>query len=174
MSSRLCKQLEGAVFPLRTVLLKDRIEDAVHALDIDETNHGTGPTANLHEAALDGVGGAELPPEVAREVKEGEQFREVLLQAAHHRRIDRLPLPPESREGVLSLPPVAGQVEGLGPGLDRVVIPLPHSLQDVPHLVHPAALMLNARVDGLDRGGQTRAAIGHDELELPAFQPRPI
>ena len=63
MSSCLCKQLEGAVFPLRTVLLKDRIENPVHALHVDETNHGTGAAANLHEAALDGVGGAQLAPQ---------------------------------------------------------------------------------------------------------------
>src|SRR3990172_2435848 len=103
MSSRLCKKPEGAVFPLGTVLLKDGIEDPIHALDIDETNHGTGAAADLHEAALDGVGGAELPPEVAGEVKEGQQFRQVPLQPTDHRRIDRLPLPPESLEGFLGL-----------------------------------------------------------------------
>ena len=71
-SSRLCKQVEGAVFPLWTVLLKDGIENPIYALDVHETNHRTGATADLDEAALDGVGGAELPPEVAREVIEGE------------------------------------------------------------------------------------------------------
>src|SRR3990170_994789 len=161
MSSCLCKKVEGAVFPLWTVLLKDGIEDTVHALDIDETNHRTSTAADLHEAALDGVGGAELPPEVAREVEEAEQLRQVPLQPTHHRRVDRLPLPPESREGFLGLPSVVGLIDGLGSGLHLVVVPLPHLLQDVPHLVYPAALMPNARVDGLDRGRQARAAIGH-------------
>ena len=39
MSSRLCKQLEGAIFPLWIHPVKDREYDSVHALRIHKANH---------------------------------------------------------------------------------------------------------------------------------------
>ena len=53
MSSGLCKQLEGAGFPFQVEALEDGVDDAVHALHIDEADHGPGSPAHLHEAALD-------------------------------------------------------------------------------------------------------------------------
>ena len=40
MSSRLCKNPEGAVFPIQVKTLEDGIDDSIHALYIDETDHG--------------------------------------------------------------------------------------------------------------------------------------
>jgi len=64
MSSGLCKKLEGAVFPFQVESLEDGIDDAVHAGHVDETHHGPGSSANLHEAAFDDVGGTHLLPQV--------------------------------------------------------------------------------------------------------------
>jgi hypothetical protein len=38
------------------------------------------------------------------------------------------------------------------------------ALEEVAHLVHPAALMRHMWVDGLDGRGQTRTAIGDNQL----------
>src|SRR3989442_13870516 len=51
MSSCLCKYGEGAGFPFQIESLEDGVDDAVHALDIYEADHGPGATAHLHKAA---------------------------------------------------------------------------------------------------------------------------
>lgn len=38
---------EGAVFPLRVQTAEDRIDDPVHALHVEEADHGPGSAANL-------------------------------------------------------------------------------------------------------------------------------
>src|ERR1039457_7226268 len=53
---------------------------------------------------------------------------------------------------------------------DRVIIALPYLLQDVAHLVYPAALMQRPRIDRLDRCCQSRTAIGDDQLQVLALQ----
>ncbi len=58
MSSRLCKKLEGAVFPFQVESLEDGVDDAVDAGHVDEADHGPGAATHFHEAALDYVGGA--------------------------------------------------------------------------------------------------------------------
>lgn len=57
-----------------------------------------------------------------------------------------------------------GKVDGLGIGFHRVVVALAHLVEDVAHLVHPAALVSHARIDGLNGGRQSGAAIGDDQL----------
>jgi hypothetical protein len=64
MSSGLCKKLEGAVFPLQVESLEDRVSDAVYAFDVHEADHGPSASSHFHEAALDDVGGAQLPEAV--------------------------------------------------------------------------------------------------------------
>src|SRR5271157_6291125 len=58
MSSSLCKQLEGAGFQFQVESLEDGVDDSVHALHVDEADHGPSSPAHLHEAAFDDVGGA--------------------------------------------------------------------------------------------------------------------
>src|SRR3989304_433697 len=70
MSSCLCKQLEGAVFPLWIHPVKDREYDAIHALEVDKANHRSSAAPNLHETALDDVGGAQFSPQMSRELEE--------------------------------------------------------------------------------------------------------
>ena len=67
-SSSLCKEPEGAIFPFRVFIeaVEDLVEDAIHAGHIHKTDHGPGSAANLHEAALDDVGGSQLSPEVRK------------------------------------------------------------------------------------------------------------
>src|ERR1700691_2630639 len=60
MSSRLCKKVEGAVFPFQVESLEDGVDDAVDAGHIHETDHGPGSSSHFHEAALDHVGGSHL------------------------------------------------------------------------------------------------------------------
>jgi hypothetical protein len=55
MSSGLCKQLEGAVFPRQVESLENGVDDAVDAGHIDEADHGPSSSAHLHEAALNNV-----------------------------------------------------------------------------------------------------------------------
>ncbi len=49
MSSCLCKNLEGVIFPLQVEAVEDRVDDAVHAFDIHKADHRPGaasrPTA---------------------------------------------------------------------------------------------------------------------------------
>jgi hypothetical protein len=52
MSSCLCKKLEGAVFPFQVEALENGIDDPIHALDVDEADHGAGSAPDFHEAAL--------------------------------------------------------------------------------------------------------------------------
>ena len=61
-SSSLCKKVEGAVFPFQVESLEDGVDDAVHAFDVDEADHGPGASAHFHEATLDDVGGAHFLP----------------------------------------------------------------------------------------------------------------
>jgi hypothetical protein len=60
--------------------VEDSVDDAVHALDVDEADHGSRAAADFHEAAFDHVGGAQLAPEVPGEAEEAQQFGQVALQ----------------------------------------------------------------------------------------------
>src|SRR5437899_6401108 len=92
-SSCLCKKAEGAVFPFILLVhsVEDGIDNPIHAADIDEADHGPRAASHFHETPLDDIGGAELAPKVTREVEEGEQLGQILLQALHHPRIGLLP-----------------------------------------------------------------------------------
>ena len=81
MSSSLCKKVEGAVFPFQVESLEDGVDDAVHALHVDEADHGPGSAAYFHETAFDDVGGAHLLPQVPGQGEERQQFRQIALQA---------------------------------------------------------------------------------------------
>jgi hypothetical protein len=54
MSSGLRKQLEGAGFPFQVEALEG-VDNAIHAVHIDEADHGPGSPAHLHEATLDDI-----------------------------------------------------------------------------------------------------------------------
>ena len=41
------------------------------------------------------------------------------------------------------------------------------SAENVPHFVHPAALMQYSGIDDLESSGQTRTAVGHNKLQMP-------
>ena len=85
-SSCLCKKAEGVVLPLLIELLKNRIDDSLHAGHIHEQDHGPGAPPNFHEATLDGVGGAQLAPQRLREIEERQQVRQIALQPFHQSR----------------------------------------------------------------------------------------
>ena len=162
MSSCLCKKLEGAVFPFQVEPLEDGVNDAVHALDVDEADHGPGSASDFDEAALDDIGGAELAPQMPGEAEERQQLRQIPFQLPDHGGIMPLPAGAEAPEGGLRLLAVLSLVDRLGVRFDLVMIATPHFLQDIAHLVHPAALMQGAGINRLDRSGQTGTAIGHD------------
>src|SRR5579863_8515281 len=84
MSSCLCKKVEGAGFPFQVESLEDGVDDAVHAFDVDEADHGPGSSANFHEAALDDVGSAHFLPQMPGQREERQQLRQIALQATHH------------------------------------------------------------------------------------------
>ena len=58
------------VFPVLVEPTENRIDDSIHALDIGEHDHGPGSPALFNKAALDGIGGSQRPPQLAREIKE--------------------------------------------------------------------------------------------------------
>ena len=99
-SSCLGKDAEGAVAPLVVEVVEDGADDAIDALDVDEADHGSGATTNLHLAVLDDVGGGQLSPPVAGEAKKRQQFWQVLLQSPHDPRKSSLPVPLELKEGL--------------------------------------------------------------------------
>src|ERR1700691_2328026 len=124
MSSCLCKKPEGAIFPFVLFIhrVEDGVDDSVHAVDVDEADHGTGAAPHLHEAALDNVGGAQLSPQVPGKAIEGEQLRQVSLQALHHRRVGAPPTQLKyAKSGLRSLATM-GEVNGLSVGFHLVVI----------------------------------------------------
>jgi len=99
----LCEDAGGAITPLLVQAVEDGIDDSVHALHVDETDHGPSATTDLHEATPDDVGGAQLPPHIAQETEEVKQFRQVLLQASHQARINTPPFPLQVQKGALRL-----------------------------------------------------------------------
>ena len=83
MSSCLCKQAEGSIPPLFVETVKNGTNDSIHALYVDEADHRSGATAHFHEAPLDHIGGAQLPPQMPAKAEEGQQFGQVLLELSH-------------------------------------------------------------------------------------------
>ena len=59
-------------------------------------------------------------------------------------------------------------------GLYGVVVSFSRFVEDVPHLMHPAALMQNSGIADLKSGRQTRAAVGHNQLQALPDQPAPV
>src|SRR5579875_2489527 len=161
-SSSLCKYSEGAVFPFQIESLEDGVDDAVHGLHIDETDHGSSTASDFPEAAFDDIGGAQLAPQVLGKTEEDQQVGQIALQLPHHGGIFPTPAAAEDACGSFGLPSSLGQIDGLGIGFDGVVVALADLVQDVAHLVHPAALMGHARIHGLDGGSQSWAAVGDD------------
>jgi hypothetical protein len=47
---------EGAVFPLLIKSVKDRKDNSVDTLDIDESHHGPGSAPHFHKATFDHSG----------------------------------------------------------------------------------------------------------------------
>src|SRR5215467_14002006 len=72
-SSCLCKNPEGAVFPLQVKALEDGINNAISALDIQKAHRGPGAPPYLHETTLDDVGGGQLSPQMPGKAAEGPQ-----------------------------------------------------------------------------------------------------
>src|SRR5271166_5686254 len=150
-SSCLCKNPEGAVFPFQIESLEDGVDDPIHALHVDEADHGPSAASNFHKTAFDNVGGAQLLPQMSGEPKERQQLRQIGLQLSHHAGIRRAPALAESARRRLRLGSAVGQIDGLGVNLDCVVIALPYLLQDIAHLVYPAALMQHPGINRLHR-----------------------
>jgi hypothetical protein len=83
-------------------------------------------------------------------------------------------VPPEGTNSCFGLASAFGSVDGLGIALHFLIVAFPHVLQNVPHLVHPAALMEHPRVDRRDRCCKSGTAIGDDQQQVFAPQPAPI
>ena len=68
-SSCLCKNSEGAVFPIAVKAAKNRKDNPVHAMHVDKTDHGSSSTAHFHKTALDHIGRPQLSPQMLGECK---------------------------------------------------------------------------------------------------------
>ena len=84
MSSCLCKNPEGAVFPFQVKALEDGINDAIDALDVHKAHHRPSAPSYLNETTLDDIGGAQFSPQVPGKAEEGQQLWQVALQLSHH------------------------------------------------------------------------------------------
>lgn len=76
----------------------------------------------------------------------------------------------EAAEGLPGSGQVRRLIDFLSVLLHRVMAAPPHSLADISHLVHPAALVRDGRVDRLQSGRQAGAAVGNDEMELMTLE----
>ncbi len=120
------------------------------------------------------VGGAQLAPEMFWKREEGQQFGQIALQLLDHGGILASPTTAEGSRRSLCLAAALGQIDSLCIGLDGIVVALADLLQNVAHLVYPAALMRGAGIDGLNGRGQAGASIGDDQQQLVAFQTAPV
>lgn len=79
----------------------------------------------------------------------------------------------ELTEGCLRAPQVISPVDGLRIQLDGIVMALAHLLQNVPHLMHPAARMLRLGIYRRNRNRQPRAAVRDGPLHVLSSQAAP-
>lgn len=56
MSSGLCKNLEGAIFPLQIETLKDGVDDSVDTGHVNKAHHTSSSSSDFYETTLDHVG----------------------------------------------------------------------------------------------------------------------
>src|SRR5512141_2945297 len=103
MSSGLCKKPKGSVSPLLVEPVKDRKNNSIHAVYIDEANHRTCPATDLYKAAFDDIRRPELLPKMLGEAEKRKQLGQILSQLPNLPRIIMLPSPFESCERGLGL-----------------------------------------------------------------------
>jgi hypothetical protein len=151
------------VFPVLVEAAENGINNSLHAFDIAEHHHGARAATHLDEAALDDVGGAKFASEVRRECEKVQQLRQILLQLPDHGRVARAPVKPKSFEGSARSGDVLGQVDFLSFSLDLRLISPANLLQNVAHLVHPAALV--SEVPAQQKVGVPRRSVPRGEDE---------
>ena len=130
MSSCLCKDSEGSVspLPLFVVAVEDGIDDSVHALNIDEADHGSRAAAHFDKASFDHDGRSQFLPKRPGEAEEGEQLGQVLLQLPHHPGVGAVPVGLEGTKRRLRLALAVRLINRVSFRFDRLVVPLPHLL----------------------------------------------
>lgn len=126
----MCEKAGGTVSPLLSfvVAVKDGPDGPLDAGPFYEADHGPGAVPHLHEAALDGVGGAQLAPQVPQKMEEGQQLGQVSFQPLHHHPVTIHPMCPKDSKRRLGLLVALSPKDRLGAHLHRVVAPLPHLL----------------------------------------------
>ena len=72
MSSRLCKNPDGAVFPFQVDSLEAGINDAIYTLYIHKTDYRPRAPTYINETTLNDVGGAQFTPQMLGNGKERE------------------------------------------------------------------------------------------------------
>src|SRR6266496_3279016 len=120
--SRLCKKLEGAVFPFQVESLEDGVDDAVHAVHVDEADHGPGSSAYFHETTFNDIGGAHLLPQVPGQSEERQQFGQIALQSPHHGPVLPQPAGAEAAKRGLRLSLAVSPINRLRTPLHLVVV----------------------------------------------------
>ena len=86
--------------------------------------------------------------------------------------IESLPAPAENSQGSLCLPEVSGIAYPVKGGLDGFPPTRAHVGEDIPRLMHPAALKGDSWVDEGQRGEKPLAAVCYDELNSLSREPR--
>ena len=169
----MCKKAEGAISPFMSlvVVVEDGVDDPIDALHIDKADHGPGAATHFHKAALDGVGGAQLGPEVPRETAEAPPLGQVALPPFHPRPLGSLPAGPASPKGRRGLTAAGGSIDRRRVGLHCLIVALAHLREDIPPLMHPAALRGEARVDPRPRRGPPRPTVPDHQPQVVSSQP---
>ena len=144
--------------------------DAVNAGDVDEADHRPGSAPNFDEYPFNDVCRPHASPQVTRQSKEGQQFREIAIELANDRAVLLTPFPVEVPECNFGCFTVWRLIDSLGISLHLVVIALADFLKDVPHLVYPATLVWHGRVNRLQCSRQTRASVGDYQAQFPPQQ----
>lgn len=164
MSSSMCKKAEGAIFPLLVKTVKDGVDDALDAGQVHEPDHRACPSAHLDEASFDDVGGTQLPSQVRRKLIEREQVRQIAFEPFDDLRIGLSPTPAEHTRCLFGCAMILRVVDSLRSQLYGGAIAAADALEKIAHLVDPAALMSDVRINGLNSRSQSGAAVGDDQL----------
>ena len=142
----------------------DAKDDAVAGRRISETGHGSSAAPHLPEAALDNVGGADLPPVGGRQIVERQQLFQVPFHAGDRARTGGAPLPGPALETPLGFGSALAPIHCRRFPHTRAV-PLGLLVGDVPQLMRPTALHGDLRPDPSPRGPQPPRAVGDDQLQ---------